>query len=491
MKKTRNANDFLLSIRGVKHRLDTISAPQLESLKIKLEAKNIGIDSKEILEAHSRRFFIDEFFQGLNWSLKSSELNLLPEVPVRSEKRSTRRFLDYLGFEKTTEHPLLIIETKRPKMSLPRRSRGSTLNETLSRGLRGLPLNSEWDEWLRDLADYVTSIQTRLNWCPKRACITNGTWFVIFQDPYNAFIETKKNVDNTKILILEDFDQVQDHFAEIFLTLEYQNVVGSSQPLESGNIAFHISSEDVIGYMHGIKLRYITETGIYQESPVIKVAPIILLKTIPSCWIVVEKPPNDLSLPINATDLKHHLKAVEEIALDLLEKVNSELQTTLPPISLTMHFSENEGFEQMPAIRDLKDERYQVLTGTETHYLREQSSVPNCVYHKWNEADKIGMSSPENIISRRLVQPRSFFFSGEEHHCAHSSTSTAKASQITAQNKERCGSRSGQSGEAFCEIWRFEEYLCCRTCVFEEICTGAEVFNLPCSRILEQTITVE
>jgi hypothetical protein len=33
----------------------------------------------------------------------------------------------------------------------------------------------------------------------------------------------------------------------------------------------------------------------------------------------------------------------------------------------------------------------------------------------------------------------------------------------------------------FCEIWKFEEHLCCRTCAFEEVCTKAEVFSgLPC-----------
>jgi len=39
---------------------------------------------------------------------------------------------------------------------------------------------------------------------------------------------------------------------------------------------------------------------------------------------------------------------------------------------------------------------------------------------------------------------------------------------------------SGEEGQAFCEIWCFEQHLCCRTCVFEEVCAKSEVFRLPC-----------
>lgn len=58
----------------------------------------------------------------------------------------------------------------------------------------------------------------------------------------------------------------------------------------------------------------------------------------------------------------------------------------------------------------------------------------------------------------------------------------AKSQTVTAKNRERCGPRSSRDGEAFCEIWSFERRLCCRTCVFEPVCTKAQVFHLPCQR---------
>jgi hypothetical protein len=36
----------------------------------------------------------------------------------------------------------------------------------------------------------------------------------------------------------------------------------------------------------------------------------------------------------------------------------------------------------------------------------------------------------------------------------------------------------------FCEIFSFEEYLCCRVCAFEEVCTKAPAFRLPCERLI-------
>ena len=60
-------------------------------------------------------------------------------------------------------------------------------------------------------------------------------------------------------------------------------------------------------------------------------------------------------------------------------------------------------------------------------------------------------------------------------------TVKAKSCRITLENRDRCGSRSSGEQGAFCEIWRFEQHLCCRTCAFEDVCTKAEVFQgLPC-----------
>jgi hypothetical protein len=83
---------------------------------------------------------------------------------------------------------------------------------------------------------------------------------------------------------------------------------------------------------------------------------------------------------------------------------------------------------------------------------------------------------------RNLTDSRAFSISGESHHCAHRDVADAKSSQITPKNRDRFGPRSGDDFTAFCELWRFERHLCCRTCILEDVCTSADVFALPCQR---------
>ena len=78
-------------------------------------------------------------------------------------------------------------------------------------------------------------------------------------------------------------------------------------------------------------------------------------------------------------------------------------------------------------------------------------------------------------IESRSTEPRSFFYSGEDHHCTHREVARAKSSQVTPGNRESCGSRSGRDFDPFCEIWGFERHLCCRSCIFEEVCTAADI----------------
>src|SRR4030095_15094831 len=92
---------------------------------------------------------------ALNWRLDAKPEdglpNLIPEAPIASEEKGTTRFLDYLGFERQTNSPLLIVETKRPSSGLPQLVTpfdSSSDPEIISRGLAGEPLMGQWPEWL-------------------------------------------------------------------------------------------------------------------------------------------------------------------------------------------------------------------------------------------------------------------------------------------------------------------------------------------------------
>jgi hypothetical protein len=77
----------------------------------------------EALEAHARAYIVNGILAALNWRIDSRPEDglgeLIPEAPVLSLLTDTTRFLDYLGLERNTTLPLLVVETKRPSGALP------------------------------------------------------------------------------------------------------------------------------------------------------------------------------------------------------------------------------------------------------------------------------------------------------------------------------------------------------------------------------------
>lgn len=137
---------------------------------------------------------MNAFLAALNWRFDQTPdnglPNLVPESPVRSQQRGTIRFLDYLGLERQTDNPLLIVETKRPSAELPSTLEpAATYSEIVSRGLAGASLSGQWNQWLKDLSDYVLSAHNCALKVPKRVVITNGYWLIIFLDPTDAFLK--------------------------------------------------------------------------------------------------------------------------------------------------------------------------------------------------------------------------------------------------------------------------------------------------------------
>jgi hypothetical protein len=424
---------------------------------------------------------------ALNWRLDTSPEdglpNLVPEAPVESVERGTIRFLDYLGLERETNDPLLIVETKRRSSPLPQlvKQPADTYEEVVSRGLTGEPLMGQWSKWLTAVGDYVRSVHARVNRVPKRVVLTNTDWLILFLDPLDAFLDGGKR-DPDRILVFKNRSDIERRCRDLFCYLEHGIVLGETPGLTPGELPFHVAGDAVDRLMHGLHLRYIKQPGVYLLSPAIKVAPVIFLRSRYGAWLRLEAPPNDYELPHQGDRLREHLTEVRRAATNLLCQVNNGLGTSLRPSPLSKHDEDEDAFEPIRGVVECGQDEFLVVTGDKTHYLLPESSVPNCPHHDWARSQAAGVASNPGPIGARSIEPRSFFTSTEMHHCTHRDVGSAKASQITAENQMRCGSRSGQEGQAFCEIWRFESHLCCRTCAFEEVCTKASVFRLPCQR---------
>jgi hypothetical protein len=485
--RVRNADEFLLCFRRISGEYEQIFGPRLSQIRKKYAGEPEEEEVNALLEIHTRTYFVNAFLAALNWRLDRQPTdgmhNLIPEAPVRSGTTGNIRRLDYLGFESNTDRPLLIVETKRPSARLPRASTpATTYSEIVSRGLAGEKLVGECNEWLDTLKDYVRSVQQQSQQSPRRVLITNGEWVILFLDPQDAFLNNGKP-DPTRILVFESRDAIEQRFNEVFLYLEHQQVLGTVDALTPGELPFNVGGQKIDRAMHGLRLRYIEQPGIYRPAPVIKVAPVLFLRTRHGAWLHVESPPQEYEVPHRYQDLPRHLEEVQEAAQRLLDEVNRQLGIAQQAYPLGRHYEDEDGFAALPGVREQGRDDFLLVTGDKTHYLLLEPSVPECPYHDWQACHQAGVpSNPGPLLRRSVKEPRSFFVSGENHHCAHRDVSSAKGVPITLSNRAQCGPRSGREGQAFCEIWRFEQHLCCRTCAFEEVCTKAHVFRLPCQR---------
>jgi hypothetical protein len=195
--------------------------------------------------------------------------NLVPEAPIASLEKGTIRFLDYLGLERHTQRPLLVVETKRPSAQLPRLSRPSGdflsphLPEVISRGLAGEPLVGQWPEWLSTLRDYIRFVHARANQAPRRVLLTNGDWIILFLDPCDAFLEGG-TYDAEHILAFSKRSEIEQRYTELFRFPEHGTVVGETSGLTPGELPFHVFGEDVDRLMHGLHLRYIEQRRVWR-----------------------------------------------------------------------------------------------------------------------------------------------------------------------------------------------------------------------------------
>lgn len=485
-----NADDFRAAFSSAHVQYEVTFRPQLRQLEEALADGTLKRTAliDESREIHAREYIVNSFLAALNWRMTSAPTeglpNLVPETAIASEDRGTRRYMDYLGIEAGTTRPLLLVETKRPRTELPRLANGDSTTppeRIVARGLRGEGLTGTWNKWLsNDVGDYIRSLHAKAGTVPKRVVITNGDWLILLADPEDAFLG-QGEVGIRNVLVCEARSDILRHSQTLFESLEHSRVLSGVRPLSVAELPFYVDPHLLDTAMHGLHLLYDEEPGIHQlPAPRIKVAPILFLGSKFGGWVVVEEA-TDYDLPRNPDGLSVHLEEVQNAAEALLLRVNRALGTMLAPRGIDEHYSDGRAFAVLPAVIQKTGEAngFRLVTGASTHYLRPASSIPNCPFHNYAHAAKHVAAREQLVVLRRSTKPRSFFYSTEEHHCAHADVRAAKAAPVL--DDIRCGPRSRGRGAAFCEIWPFESHLCCRTCVYESVCTAATVFRLPCT----------
>lgn len=474
-----NAGEFILAFQRVRTEYENLLENHIARTREEYTGTHRRAASDSISEIQVRVSLVNALLASLNWrqdiSPRADMPNVISEAAVLSKDRGTTRFLDYLGLERGTINPLLLVETKRPSTPLPEaHTPSSTYSGIVARGLAGEDLKGDWNEWLQDLRDYIHSVHDRTGMTPKRVVITNGDWLILFIDPADAFLENGDK-EASRILVFENRDEMESCHYEVFRHLEYQRVLGDAPILTPDSLLSYIQPRDVSQAMYGLHLQYDENLMVRGSRPTIFVAPIIFLRSRFEAWFCVEAPPNiQYEIPHRPEELAGHITEVGQAANELLAIISERLQARPDIVGLSNH-----NFSALPGVCICGRDEFYVATGDAMHYILPEAVV-ECPYHDWNRCYDAGVPAGQRPIMARSIFPRSFFTSGELFHCAHSGVAAAKASEPSMDNHSLFASSLRHEDPSFCFVWLFEQYLCCRVCAFLNVCIQSPVFRLPC-----------
>jgi hypothetical protein len=256
--------------------------------------------------------------------------------------------------------------------------------------------------------------------------------------------------------LMKDFNKISP---QLFEHLAYQNVTKTFVPFTPAKLSFYLDGKNISTVLHGLKVTCGKKTGQYKAEPTIYIVPMLFIKTLNGRWFrVMEEGENyEHELPYHYNHLPEHLRIVEKAGKRLTKAVCTSLGCKVTSKSLQEYY-QDANFDTFRAFRICSSaprnggKQFEIVTGQYYHYIRLTPLVERCPFHSWATCKDQGVSI-EQAILKRSVDPRSFFTDGEDHYYSHRATLEKKQEPLNADNKDRCGPRSGRNGEAFCEIY--------------------------------------
>jgi hypothetical protein len=489
------ANDFRTAYRKIAGAYRERFEPQIARLRTKYAApaRQNNPMLEEVLEDHIRTYVIDRMLAALRWVIVPSapdEIeNMIPEAQV-DPATGARRFMDYLGYEHAVEEPLLVLEAKRPT-EFPMGANGSmeTASAVMAKWLaQPDTAQASWSEWLPSLKDYVRSVALRTGRFPVRAAITDGDWLVVFERPEDAFADGEQQ--NPKFIhIFSNSDEIIERYDHVFELLDQREVSRKAGEITPGAIRGAVDADSVVSLMHGLRLLYTTSRTVGHLVPTISVMAAILLRSETGSWTKVTRGIINTDairfFPYRNELLADHLEDVRGDAERLLQRVQQTLGRALQPTSLVDHYADG-AFDGMHGLEELPghDGDFWIVTGQATHFLLSAPEELTCPFHDFGNAKKHQCQALEApLVNPSMKGPRAFFTNGKAHHCCHDDVAGAKHVIIRDENLQRCGPRSGRNKDVFCEIAPVDEFLCCRLCAFQEVCSASDILRLPCDAV--------
>lgn len=496
MSRISNSEEALLEFRQARRYYEKNTKNWVQKIAGKYDPQvSLGQDDQALIEEHICSYLVTRFLSSLNWNRSNNwndslfVENMLREAPIRSDADRSRRRMDYLGFDRRDMAPLLLLEIKAPVYDLPSlrnrrpassaKERSESIAGMICKGLQGQEITKLWQDWLKSTKDYVQSCHTQTGVIPKRVVMMNGRWMVLFEDPAKAFVMPDQ-CNSSLIHVYESLDDIEYDFCNVFRLLEHGEVLGPQkvQTIEIDALRIYLKQGDIKYALRGLLVNYdeVSRSDRFGPQPCIDIKPLLFLQTTAGSWFRIEARDTQ-RIPVKMPDLTSHLVDVQTASDELVTLV-TKFDSSVEVKDITFHYQTL--VSQLPGVREVPGTdggQFELVLGREPHYICPVNNS-QCLFHEPSNCGA-SIAMPE-VRKRKTISPRSFFIAGEPHHCAHEIPKTTRSLPIIEPSDVP---RSRLAGSAFCEIFPFEQRLCCRACAFENTCKQSNRFAAyPCSK---------
>ena len=450
----------------------------------------VGAEPGPPLEHTTRRHFIDPFLQALGWDLTKVNEDIIEEARTRGE---TTLRLDYLGINPQTRIPVLIIEAKAWTAPFVARSTKKGIDEGQeasrpislicaavehhkARGnLKDSPVTLEWAGYIAKLHQYVTSIKYESGHIVTRVAILSGQWLVTFSNPESIFLAPTK-VDPYHIGIYRGRELIT-HAEAIFNQLARCSIIDAfPETIRPSLLPAFIDIVDIKRAYRALWVSRKNTGASWKPRPNIHFEIAMVIERKDGALLnVIDQSLQGSSIPHDYREIRRHINDITIQSDRLLRQVNLELGATLQPSDVEsfpgFHARDFPWDQNLTSsVNQLRTDllkmvaesgEFLLVTGTAKHFLFESPIVNHCGCHDWGFCQAQAQEQGKGSIIVRSVKPKAFFISGEEHHCAHRVVHDRRYNR--------------------CQVGVFEEFLCCRACVFQSFCwQPQELADLPC-----------
>ncbi|HYO53752.1 hypothetical protein [Archangium sp.] len=449
-------------------------------------------DDEALLERPTRRFLIDPMLRALDWN--PDDPNQVTEEARSWAESGDRLYFDYLGVSRRGA-PTLLVEAKGADSVSARPPRehnvsASRMSLLISEALGKLKTGdnpgilAQWVDWLKDLRTYVTSFGEAGRSTLKRVVITAGRWLIIFKNPSAAFIDGGAP-DRSEIHCFVSPKEFVERHDEIYNLLARRRLIDTLPLTMNLGEALQILEPAAMTKAYRGVVVATRMTGVMRsEFPLRAVYPALVLLSGGRAFAVVEYNANPAIEPRDASQLRAFTEDLTAKGERFQQRVLNAFNRTDLKMSPAAHFPTDirepelgSAFAPEPGstaalapaapvrpqlVRQTGERNAQreflVITGQSWFYKAAPPTGPECDFHNFPIAKKRGFAGSDGRFEHVAD---SFTISGDPQNCQHA--------DLLGLRRSRC------------QVLQIESHLCCRTCIFHEVCWEAtELSRLPC-----------